>query len=308
MCVTPWYTDPLIYELFATLPAPVLSIRSSEIRRAGPPAGLYSLWRARQSSVSGSFGRIEPVDLRSRDVSARVLITGASRGIGRAIAVKLADQDFVVALNYRERREDAEKTASIIRDTGGEASLLPFDVSNREAAREAIAGDIESNGSYYGLVCNAGVHADGAFPGMSGEAWDQVLDTNLGGFYNVVHPAVMPMVRAHQGGRIVTIASASGVIGNRGQVNYSASKAGLIGATRSLSLELAKRKITVNSVAPGLIETEMIKDLPRDEVSRLIPMQRLGRPEEVASAVGFLFSSEADYITGQVISVNGGLV
>jgi 3-oxoacyl-[acyl-carrier protein] reductase len=175
-------------------------------------------------------------------------------------------------------------------------------------AREAITGDIESNGSYYGLVCNAGVHADGAFPGMSGEAWDQVLDTNLGGFYNVVHPAVMPMVRTHQGGRIVTIASASGVIGNRGQVNYSASKAGLIGATRALSLELAKRRITVNSVAPGLIETEMIEDLPKEEISRLIPMRRLGRPEEVASAVGFLFSSEADYITGQVISVNGGLV
>ena len=244
----------------------------------------------------------------SSDVSARALITGASRGIGRAIAVKLADQGFVVVLNYRERRPDAEKTASIIRDAGGEASLLPFDVSNREAARQAITEDIESNGSYYGLVCNAGVHADGAFPGMSGEAWDRVLDTNLGGFYNVVHPAVMPMVRAHQGGRIVTIASASGVMGNRGQVNYSASKAGLIGATRSLSLELAKRKITVNSVAPGLIETEMIEDLPREEVSRLVPMQRLGRPAEVASAVGFLFSREADYITGQVISVNGGLV
>jgi 3-oxoacyl-[acyl-carrier protein] reductase len=240
-------------------------------------------------------------------VSGRALITGASRGIGRAIAVKLARQGFDVVLNYRERQEEAEKTAGAIRDAGGQASLLPFDVSDREAAREAITADIASNGSYFGVVCNAGIHADSAFPGMSGEAWDRVLETNLGGFYNVVHPTVMPMVRAHQGGRIVTIASASGVMGNRGQVNYSASKAGLIGATRSLSLELAKRKITVNSVAPGLIETEMLEGLPREEISRLVPMQRLGRPEEVAGVVGFLFSSEADYITGQVISVNGGL-
>jgi 3-oxoacyl-[acyl-carrier protein] reductase len=240
-------------------------------------------------------------------VSARALITGASRGIGRAIAVKLAGQGFAVVLNYRERREAAEQTASIVRDAGGEAGLLPFDVSDREAARATIAADIAANGSYFGVVCNAGVHADGAFPGMSGEAWDRVLDTNLGGFYNVVHPTLMPMVRAHRGGRIVTIASASGIMGNRGQVNYSASKAGLIGATRALSLELARRKITVNSVAPGLIETEMIAGLPKEEVSRLIPMQRLGRPEEVAGVVGFLFSSEADYITGQVISVNGGL-
>jgi len=240
-------------------------------------------------------------------VSGRALITGASRGIGRAIVVKLARQGFDVVLNYRERHEEAEKTAAAIRDAGGQASLLPFDVSDREAAREAITADIASNGSYFGVVCNAGVHADSAFPGMSGEAWDRVLETNLGGFYNVVHPTVMPMVRAHQGGRIVTIASASGVMGNRGQVNYSASKAGLIGATRSLSLELAKRKITVNSVAPGLIETEMLEGLPREEISRLVPMQRLGRPEEVAGVVGFLFSSEADYITGQVISVNGGL-
>jgi 3-oxoacyl-[acyl-carrier protein] reductase len=240
-------------------------------------------------------------------LSGRALITGASRGIGRAIALKLASQGLRIVVNYRERRDEAEKTASMVRDAGGEACLLPFDVSDREAAREAIASDITANGSYFGVVCNAGVHADGAFPGLSGESWDRVLDTNLGGFYNVVHPAIMPMVRAHVGGRIVTIASASGVIGNRGQVNYSASKAGLIGATRSLSLELAKRKITVNSVAPGLIETEMIEGLPREEVSRLIPMQRLGRPEEVAAVVGFLFSDEADYITGQVISVNGGL-
>jgi len=235
------------------------------------------------------------------------LITGASRGIGRAIAVKLASQGFAVSLNYRERREQAEETASIIADAGGDASLLRFDVSDRGAAQAAIAADIAAHGNYYGVVCNAGVNADAAFPGMSGEAWDRVLDTNLGGFYNVVHPAIMPMIRAHKGGRIVTIASASGVMGNRGQVNYSASKAGLIGATRSLALELAKRRITANSVAPGLIETEMIEGIQKEEISRLVPMQRVGRPEEVAGIVGFLFSDEADYITGQVISVNGGL-
>jgi 3-oxoacyl-[acyl-carrier protein] reductase len=240
-------------------------------------------------------------------VSKRALITGASRGIGRAIAVKLASQGLDVVVNYRERQEEAEKTASIIRDAGGEAALLPFDVSDREAAREAISADIATKGSFFGVVCNAGVHADSAFPGMTGESWDRVLDTNLGVFYNVVHPTLMPMVRAHAGGRILTITSASGVMGNRGQVNYSASKAGLIGATRSLALELAKRKITVNSVAPGLIETEMIEGLPREELSRLIPMQRLGQPEDVAGIVGFLFTSEADYITGQVISVNGGM-
>jgi len=236
-----------------------------------------------------------------------VLITGASRGIGRAIAVKLAGQGFSVVLNYRERQEEAENTAVVIRDAGGEADLLPFDVSDRQLAEKAITEEIAASGSFFGVVCNAGVHADSAFPAMSGEAWDRVLETNLGGFYNVVHPALMPMVRAHGGGRILTIASASGVMGNRGQVNYSASKAGLIGATRSLALELAKRKITVNSVAPGLIETEMIEGLSKDEISRLVPMQRLGQPEDVAGIVGFLFSSEADYITGQVISVNGGM-
>jgi 3-oxoacyl-[acyl-carrier protein] reductase len=240
-------------------------------------------------------------------VKRRVLVTGASRGIGRAIALTLGRAGFAIVVNYRERRDAAEQTREQILAAGGEAALLAFDVADRAACREALEADLAANGSYYGVVCNAGVHADAPFPGLTDQAWDDVVRTNLDGFYNVLRPLVMPMVRARDGGRIVTIASASGVIGNRGQVNYSASKAGLIGATRSLALELAKRSITVNSVAPGLIATDMTAGLPVDEIAKLIPMRRLGTPEDVAGVVGFLFSQEAAYVTGQVISVNGGL-
>lgn len=238
----------------------------------------------------------------------RVLVTGASRGIGAAIAKRMARDGFRVAINYREREDAAEATAAEIRESGGEADLLRFDISRREEVRAVLELELKEKGAFYGVVCNAGVNADHPFPGIDDEAWDFVLRTNLDGFYNVLHPLVMPMIRARNGGRIITLSSVSGLIGNRGQVNYSASKAGIIGATRSLSLELAKRKITANSVAPGIIETDMTADLPLEEVTKIIPMRRVGSVEEVAAAVSFLASDEASYITGQVISVNGGMI
>jgi 3-oxoacyl-[acyl-carrier protein] reductase len=237
-----------------------------------------------------------------------ILVTGASKGIGRAIAGRLAHDGFSLAIHYGQDRAGAE-AAQIDADNAGAATrLLSFDISDRDGCRAALERDMESYGTYYGIVLNAGIARDNAFPAMTDADWDDVLGTNLDGFYNVLRPVVMPMVSARKGGRIVTLSSVSGLMGNRGQVNYSAAKAGIIGATKSLALELAKRNITVNCVAPGIIETQMTEQIPMDEAMKLIPMRRVGRPEEVAAAVSFLCSDEAGYVTRQVISVNGGMV
>ncbi len=238
----------------------------------------------------------------------RVLVTGSSRGIGRAIAVRLARDGFSVTVHCRGERAQAEAVAAEIAGAGAVGRVLQFDVCDRAAARAVLDADVATHGAYYGIVCNAGISRDNAFPALSDEDWDGVLDTSLNGFFNVVQPLTMPMVRARQGGRIVTLASVSGVTGNRGQVNYSAAKAGLIGATKALAVELASRAITVNCVAPGLIETDMTADLPLAEALRSVPMKRLGQVAEVAAAVAFLMSDEASYITRQVIGVNGGIV
>ncbi|MCG8909537.1 3-oxoacyl-ACP reductase FabG [Pseudomonas nitroreducens] len=237
-----------------------------------------------------------------------ILVTGSSRGIGRAIALRLAQAGFDLVLHCRSGRAEADAVQAEIQALGRSARVLQFDVADREAARNILEADVETHGAYYGVVCNAGLTRDGAFPALTEEDWDQVLRTNLDGFYNVLHPVMMPMIRRRQPGRIVCITSVSGLIGNRGQVNYSASKAGVIGAAKALAIELAKRKITVNCVAPGLIDTAMLDEqVPVEDILKMIPAQRMGTPEEVAGAVNFLMSAEAGYITRQVLAVNGGL-
>lgn len=238
----------------------------------------------------------------------RVLVTGSSRGIGRAIAIRLGADGYHVVIHCRSQRDQAEAVKTLIEQAGGSASILQFDVADRCLASAALEADMEQNGAYYGVVCNAGIARDNAFPAMSGEDWDAVIHTNLDAFYNVLNPVIMPMVRRRAPGRIVTLSSVSGLMGNRGQVNYSAAKAGIIGATKALAIELAKRNITVNCVAPGLINTEMLDEAPVEEALKLIPMRRAGEPEEVASLVSYLLSEQAGYITRQVISVNGGML
>jgi 3-oxoacyl-[acyl-carrier protein] reductase len=240
-------------------------------------------------------------------MSRSVLVTGASKGIGKAIACRLGSDGFDVVVHYHSDRDGADETARSIEDAGAHARQVQFDVSDRDACRQTIESDIEEHGAYYAVVNNAGTCRDNAFPALSGEEWDVVMDTNLGSFYNVIQPCVMPMVRARNGGRIVALSSVAGVMGNRGQVNYSAAKAGIIGATKALALELAKRKITVNCVAPGLIETAMTADAEIDHAMKLIPARRIGQPDEVAGLVSYLMSDTASYITRQVICIDGGL-
>ncbi|ESS73464.1 3-oxoacyl-[acyl-carrier-protein] reductase FabG [Methyloglobulus morosus KoM1] len=240
-------------------------------------------------------------------MSETVLVTGSSRGIGKAIALYLAGKGFDIVVHCHSRRTDAELVAEEVKAIGQAARVLQFDLSNREQCAECLTQDIERHGAYYGVVCNAGLTADNAFPAMTDGDWDKVLHTNLDGFYNVLKPLVMPMIQRRKPGRIVTLSSVSGLMGNRGQVNYSAAKAGIIGATKALALELAKRNITVNCVAPGLIDTDMAEGLPLEEIKKAIPLRRLGTTREVAAVVAFLMSDDAAYITRQVISVNGGL-
>jgi 3-oxoacyl-[acyl-carrier protein] reductase len=238
----------------------------------------------------------------------RVLITGSSRGIGRAIALDLASEGFTVVINGRSDSEALRNTVREIVAAGSCATTLITDVQDRKATVSAIDADIAEHGAYYGVILNAGLHHDAAFPAMTDAQWDEVVGVNLDGFYNVIKPCVMPMIRLKSGGRIVVISSVSGIMGNRGQVNYSAAKAGLIGATKALAIELAKRKITVNCVAPGIIESDMSENVSDDIVKQLVPMRRRGKDVEVAALVSFLFSESAEYITRQVISVNGGMV
>ncbi|MRT22820.1 3-oxoacyl-ACP reductase FabG [Enterobacteriaceae bacterium RIT697] len=239
-----------------------------------------------------------------------VLVTGASKGIGRAIAQRLAQDGFEIVVHYHRDSAGAAQTLSEIVAAGGCGRTLQFDVAQREATRSALEQDIAAHGAYYGVVSNAGITRDAAFPALTDDEWDSVIHTNLDSFYNVIHPCVMPMIGLRKGGRIITLSSVSGIMGNRGQVNYSAAKAGIIGATKALAIELAKRKITVNCIAPGLIDTGMtdLEPLVIDEAMKLIPMKRMGAADEVAGLASYLMSDIAGYVTRQVISINGGML
>ena len=239
-------------------------------------------------------------------MSKTVLVTGSSRGIGRETALYLASSGYDVVIHCNKNKDKADEVKRLITEIGQSARVLQFDVTNRVQCEQVLTQDITQNGMYYGVIVNAGVTKDNPFPSMEAEDWDIVVNTNLGGFYNVLKPLIMPMIQNRKG-RIVTLSSISGQTGNRGQVNYSASKAGIIGATKALSRELAKRKITVNCVAPGIIETDMAESFSQQIVKELVPMQRMGTAKEVASAINYLLSEDASYITGQVIAINGGM-
>ena len=238
----------------------------------------------------------------------QVLVTGASKGIGRAISLQLAKDGFCIAVHYMGDKKGALDTLATIEKDNGQGRILQFDIRDRAQCLAVLEADIETYGAYYGVVSNAGVTNDTVFPAMTGDEWDSVVHTNLDAFYNVLHPCVMPMVQLRKGGRIVTMASVSGLVGNRGQTNYSAAKAGIIGASKALALELAKRKITVNCIAPGLVDTGMISDEVKAHALPLVPLRRMGKPEEVAGLVSYLMSDIAGYVTRQVISINGGMV
>lgn len=239
-----------------------------------------------------------------------VLVTGASKGIGKAIALKLSQDGFNIVVHYHNDKTGALDTLNRIKQSGGEARLLQFDISHRSQCQQIIEADIEQYGAYYGVINNAGIIRDGAFPALTENDWQDVIHTDLDSFYNVLHPCVMPMIGLRSGGRIIVISSVSGIVGNRGQVNYSAAKAGLIGATKALALELAKRKITVNCIAPGLIDTGILdmEPIALQEAMKMIPLKRMGQIDEVAGLASYLMSDIAGYVTRQVISINGGMI
>ena len=242
----------------------------------------------------------------------KVLVTGASGGIGRAIAVEAAKAGYYVICHYNGSQGKAEETLKLIQEAGGQGELIQFDVSNREDCKAKLADISAKYGALWGIVNNAGVTRDNTFVALSGDDWDKVIHTNLDSFYNVINPLIMPMAsrKNKRGGRIITISSVSGVNGNRGQTNYSAAKAGIIGATKALAVELAGRGITCNAIAPGVIETEMTKAIdPQvyEIIMSTIPMKRAGKPEEIASAAVFLLSEGAAYITRQVLTIDGGM-
>jgi 3-oxoacyl-[acyl-carrier protein] reductase len=234
------------------------------------------------------------------------LVTGASKGIGRAICVELAKSGYRIVANYMSDEKGAVDTLEMVRKAGSDGQIMQFDVSDFDQTQSAVDDILKENGSIDALINNAGITADGLFIMMPRKDWNAVIDINLSGFYNLTRPVLENMIcRKH--GAIVSIASIAGLIGNRGQANYSAAKAGLIGASRAVASEVARLGIRVNVVAPGLIETDMIKEAPMKNIKSLIPMARIGKPQEVARVVRFLCSEDASYITGQVISVNGGM-
>lgn len=241
-----------------------------------------------------------------------ILVTGASGGIGRAIALYAAKAGYYVICHYNRGIERAQETLDLIKSEGGNGEIVKFDVTNRDECREILNKITGEKGPLWGIISNAGITRDNVFAAMKGDEWDDVIRTDLDSFYNVIQPLVLPMARRtnKRGGRIIVISSITGIIGNRGQVNYSAAKAGIIGAAKALAMELASRKITVNCIAPGLIETDMIKGIIPEMYEKIvesIPMNRVGKPEEIASLAVFLLSEESGYITKQVISVNGGM-